>query len=309
MTQRPVVSIVTPSYNQAEYLEETMLSVLNQNYPNIEYIVIDGGSGDGSPDIIHRYADRLAYWVSEPDRGQAHALQKGFSRASGEIMAFLNSDDVYLPGAVDTAVGALQVDPGLAMIHGDSIFVDGDGQEIGRKVGLEGDFLKYFLLQLNPISQPSAFIRWRAYDLVGGIDPTLQMTMDYDLWCRMLLRGMRAQHVPVALSRFRIHDRSKTKRSIVASAEERWRLLGQYLDHPELGPSLAPYRKRLYGMAHLRFANAHWISGNNQEAYTHFQQMLRMAPQCVFTRTGVSLVMRFVLGRRYLRRRTMVQVD
>ena len=138
MTQQPVVSIVTPSYNQAEFLEETMLSVLNQGYPNIEYIVIDGGSSDGSVDIIRRYTDRLAYWVSEPDRGQAHALQKGFTHASGEIIAFLNSDDAYLPGAVDTAVGALLADPELAMVHGDSICVDGDGRQIGwQQVELE----------------------------------------------------------------------------------------------------------------------------------------------------------------------------
>ncbi len=303
MTQPPLVSIVTPSYNQAQFLRETMHSVLSQDYPNIEYIVIDGGSSDGSPDIILEYTDRLAYWVSEPDQGQADALQRGFARASGEIIAFLNSDDVYLPGAVGTAVEALEADPGLALIHGDSIYVDASGQEIGRKIGLGGDFLGHFLDQFNPISQPSTFLRKRAYDVAGGIDPTLHLAMDYDLWCRIGLRGMRMEHLAVDLSLFRLHDESKTKLNIVAFAEERWKLLEQYLDDPVLGPSLAPYRRRLYGMAHLRFANAHWMSGEKQEAYTHFRQMLRIAPGCVFSRVGRSLVARFVLRRRTLRKR------
>jgi glycosyltransferase involved in cell wall biosynthesis len=305
MSELPKVSIVTPSYNQAEFLEETMLSVLSQDYPNIEYLVIDGGSNDGSVEIIRRYTDRLAYWVSEPDRGQAHALQKGFAGASGEIIAFLNSDDVYLPGAVDTAVEALQADPGLAVVHGDSIYVDAAGEEIGRKVGLGGDFLGHFLLQFNPISQPSTFLRRSAYDVAGGIDPTLHLAMDYDLWCRIGLRGMRIRHLPVALSLFRIHSQSKTKRNIVAFAEERWRLLEQYLDDPVLGPNLAPYRRRLYGMAHLRFANAHWMSGERREAYSRFGQTLRTAPRCVFSRLGFSLLARFILRRRYLRKRTI----
>lgn len=309
MTQPPLVSIVTPSYNQAEFLEETMLSVLSQDYANIEYLVIDGGSSDGSADIIRKCADRLAYWVSEPDRGQAHALQKGFARTSGEIIAFLNSDDAYRPGAVGTAVEALQADPGLALVHGDSIYVDAAGREIGRKVGLGGDFLSYFLLQFNPISQPSTFLRRSAYDEAGGVDPTLQLAMDYDLWCRIGLRGMRIRYLPVALSLFRIHGQSKTKLNIVAFAEERWRLLEQYLDDPTLGPILAPYRRRLYGMAHLRLADAHWTSGEKQEAYSHFGQMLRMAPACVFTRVGLSLLARFVLRRRQLRKRTIDLVE
>jgi glycosyltransferase involved in cell wall biosynthesis len=305
MTQLPLVSIVTPSYNQARFLEETMLSVLSQDYPNIEYLVIDGGSSDGSAEIIRRYADRLAFWVSEPDRGQAHALQKGFARALGEIIAFLNSDDVYLPGAVATAVEILQDDPELMMVHGDSIYVDAAGQEIGRKVGAGGDFLSHFLRQFNPISQPSTFLRRSAYDIAGGIDPTLHLAMDYDLWCRIGLRGMRIRYLPVPLSLFRIHGQSKTKLNIVAFAEERWRLLEQYLGDPVLGPRLAPYHRRLYGMAHLRFANAYWMSGEKREAHSHFWQMLQMAPRCMFSRVGFSLLARFVLRRRHLRRRAI----
>jgi len=305
----PRVSIVTPSYNQAVYLEETIRSVLLQDYANLEYIVIDGNSTDGSVDIIRRYEDQLTYWISEPDHGQADALQKGFARATGEIVAYLNSDDVYLHGAVRTAVEALQADPELAMVHGDSICVDAAGQEIGHKAGFGGDFLSHYLQQVNPISQPSAFLRRNAYDVAGGIDPTLQLAMDFDLWCRIGLRGMRIRHLPVPMSLFRIHGQSKTKLNTVAFAEERWRLLERYLDDPVLGPRLLPYRHRLYGMAHLRYANAHWMSGEPRDALTHYRHMMRKAPRCVLSRPALSLLARLVLNRRYLRKPITERVD
>jgi glycosyltransferase involved in cell wall biosynthesis len=119
----PVISIVTPSYNQASFLEETILSVLNQGYENLEYTVIDGGSTDGSVEIIRKYEARLAHWVSEPDEGQYHALQKGFSRAQGDLLGWLNSDDVYLPGAL-TAVGRAYANHPDSCIAGPVINVD-----------------------------------------------------------------------------------------------------------------------------------------------------------------------------------------
>ncbi len=123
----PRVSIVTPSFNQAAFLEETIQSVLSQDYPNLEYIIIDGGSTDGSVEIIKKYADKLAYWVSEKDTGQADAINKGLIRVTGEIVAWLNSDDIYLPGTIRAAVEALQAHPDCGLVYGDVLSVDAKG--------------------------------------------------------------------------------------------------------------------------------------------------------------------------------------
>ena len=124
MPDQPLVSIITPSYNQAAFLEQTLCSVLDQDYPNLEYLVVDGGSDDGSVEIIKRYELRLAWWVSEKDRGQVEAINKGLAHAKGEYVAWLNSDDFYLPGAVLSAVEALQARPDAALVHGDVLAVD-----------------------------------------------------------------------------------------------------------------------------------------------------------------------------------------
>jgi len=128
----PTISVVTPSFNQGRFLEATMRSVLEQSYPKIEYIVVDGGSTDGSQEIIKQYANRLAWWVSEPDNGQTDAINKGFSRATGEIFAWLNSDDTYEPGAMAGAVAFLQKNPEVGMVYGDTNFIDAEGRVIGK---------------------------------------------------------------------------------------------------------------------------------------------------------------------------------
>ncbi|HLA97025.1 MAG TPA: glycosyltransferase family 2 protein, partial [Anaerolineales bacterium] len=137
---QPLVSIVTPSFNQGRFLEETIQSVLAQDYPRIEYLIVDGGSTDGSLEIIRRYADRLGWWVSEPDRGQTEALNKGFARARGEIFAWLNSDDTYLPQAVSEAVAYLQAHPEAGMVYGDANLVDEHGRVIGKFPARQTDY-------------------------------------------------------------------------------------------------------------------------------------------------------------------------
>ena len=137
----PTVTVVTPSYNQADYLEETIRSVLNQSYSYLEYIIVDGGSTDGSVEIIRKYSDKLAWWISEPDQGQTDAINKGFAKANGDILAWLNSDDTYLEGAVSEAVDYLEANPEVGMVYGDANLINDDGN-----ISMLHTLRKYFLL-------------------------------------------------------------------------------------------------------------------------------------------------------------------
>jgi len=204
----PLVSIVTPSFNQARFLEQTILSVLSQDYPNLEYIIVDGGSTDGSVDIIRKVADRLAWWVSEPDQGQTDALNKGFAHARGEIFAWLNSDDTYLPGAITQAVEALHAHPEAAMVYGDANLVDEVGMFISRFPARQTS-LKNMLRGSVHIPQQSTFFRARLWRQVGPLDPSFHFAMDYDLWVR-LARHAPLIYIPSLWANFRLHGGGKT---------------------------------------------------------------------------------------------------
>ena len=180
MKDQPLVTIVTPSFNQAPYLETTIRSVLEQDYPNIEYIVMDGGSNDGSTEIIKRYADRLAYWESEKDKGQTDAINKGFARSHGEILAWLNSDDVLYPHAVREAVAYLTEHPECGLVYGDSDFIDAKGNVIGRFNAKQTDYKKLTEGYVH-IPQQASFWRADLWKQVGPLDDTIYFAMDYDL--------------------------------------------------------------------------------------------------------------------------------
>lgn len=305
----PRVSIVTPSYNQAQFIEETIRSVLLQGYPNLEYIIIDGGSTDGSVEIIQKYEPWLTYWVSEPDEGQADAISKGFARAKGDVVAYLNSDDVYLPGAISCAVSHFAQDSGLALLHGDLLLVDASTSKVGKRHGKEGDFLRFFLRLSNPILQPSTFLTREALEAVGGVDAAFHFAMDYDLWCRVGLRDLKIQHVSEYLSLFRIHGRSKTRTDVLSFAQERLQMVEKYLDDPELAPKLRPYWDRLYAMADMHLAGALWLSGQKDRAHTHYRKAAKRAPLVVLSWRGMSLLVRFALGIRSFRGRFVDSID
>lgn len=202
------ISVVTPSYNQGQFLERTIVSVLNQNYPNLEYIIIDGGSTDGSVEIIKKYERYIAYWVSEPDDGQSHALVKGFDRATGEILAWLNSDDMYLSGALFTAARMFRGHPEAAVVYGDYIRVDTDDRCIAlkrmpsfeHKICLYADII---------VIQPASFFSRKAFFEAGGIDTSFNYTMDYDLISRLAKCG-EVLHINKYLAAFRFYSASKT---------------------------------------------------------------------------------------------------
>jgi hypothetical protein len=235
----PSVSIVTPSYNQARFLEETIRSVLLQGYPNLQYIVIDGGSSDGSADILRRYEPWLADWVSEEDRGQSHAINKGFARARGEVVAWLNSDDLYTPQAVGAATRAFSEHPAVGVVYGDCQHIDA-GSRLVRTRLLPGHDLGEVVVY-NYIAQPATFIRRRAVEHVNGVDESLHLAMDFDLWVRLGV-AFDFIHVPVCLACFRVHVDAKSSQpwTFVPEIEA---VLERLFERADLPPAVAG-RKR-----------------------------------------------------------------
>ncbi len=183
--EKPLVSIVTPSLNHEEFIEETIQSVLSQDYRRIEYFVVDGGSTDNTLQILERYRDRLKF-VSEPDRGQADAIQKGFSLTSGEIVAWLNSDDTYTPKAISKAVDALTNSPHCIGVYGGVDLIDRAG--VLLHTWLTDDFSRLRIARYSYVPQQSCFVRRSAIEEFGGPDLSFDLAMDFELWLRLTVR-------------------------------------------------------------------------------------------------------------------------
>ncbi|RLF26835.1 MAG: glycosyltransferase, partial [Thermoplasmata archaeon] len=177
----PRITIVTPSYNQGRFLEETILSVINQDYPNLEYFIIDGGSNDNSVDIIKKYEDKIDWWVSEPDEGQSDAINKGFSKATGDFLTWVNSDDILLPGALDTVCKVVKENPSVQWIAGNTVWIDADGKII-RCSRLPNYSRLLSKMGLLVVGGPSTFFARSLYKTVKGLRLDLFFAMDIDLW-------------------------------------------------------------------------------------------------------------------------------
>ena len=207
MTDFPLVTIVTPSYNQAVFLERTILSVLNQDYSNIEYIVIDGGSTDGSIDIIKKYQDRISFWISESDNGQSQAINKGFKKATGEIFNWLNSDDLLMPSATTIAVHYLERQPDYGMVYGDRLVVDENDNVLGC-VELPS-FSRCFYRFGRFLPQETGFFRRDIWNRANGLDESLHISMDRDLWLKFM-KLSNIYHIPFVMGSWRQHANAKS---------------------------------------------------------------------------------------------------
>lgn len=205
--QQPLVSVITPALNAAEFLEETIRSVLAQDYPRIEYLVMDGGSTDGTLEILHRYRGRLEF-VSAADGGTADAINGGFRQARGEILAWLGADDLYLPGAVSAAVAALAEDSAAGAVYGEGYWIGADGRTLGRYPTV-APYTPAAFRRECPICQPACFLRREALEAVGGLDASLESAFDYDLWIRLSGR-YRFRAIPQYLAQSRMHGRNKS---------------------------------------------------------------------------------------------------
>lgn len=248
----PKISIVTPSFNQSEFIGRTLKSVLDQSYPNLEFYVQDGGSTDGSTDVLMRYSNRLTGWESCPDNGQSQAINDGFAKTSGEIMAWLNSDDILLPGALACVAEYFSHHPDVDVIYGNRILINENDQEIGRWIMPPHD--NQVLSWEDFIPQETIFWRRRIWEKAGGrIDESFRFAMDWDLLVRFREAGARFVRLPQFLGGFRVHPRQKTSAEISnIGFQEMDRIRQQLLGHV---PSRTEIRKavRTYLLRHIAF--------------------------------------------------------
>ena len=272
----PRISVVTPSYNQGPYLEQTLRSVLDQDYPNLEYIVVDGGSADDSVDIIRKYADRLAWWVSEKDAGQSDAINKGFARATGDVFGYINSDDFLYPGALDAV--ARSYNAGTRWAVGWVTMIDPDGGEWPQAPEKMSTASDWFVR--NPVPQQAAFWAASLWKEFGHFRQDLRYAFDYEYWLRLRFR---ARVEPTILRRrlgsYRLHAASKTVSEYDGFEPEFERARADYL--PLLSPrerrEVAAKRRRKESERHRLLAWQALKTENVAEARWHAYQTLRRA--------------------------------
>jgi glycosyltransferase involved in cell wall biosynthesis len=263
----PLVSIVTPSYNQGRFLRRTIDSVLGQDYPRIEYLVLDGGSSDDSADILRRYGQRF-FWRSQRDAGQSDAINQGLRQARGDILAWLNSDDVLQPGAVSSVVAHFRNHPDWDLLYGNAHCIDENDRVLGAYPTAPYDFDR--LLQSCCICQPAAFWRRPIMERVGLLDDSLHFAMDYDYWMRLDRAGARLLHVPEFLASSRVHAETKTLSARLEVYREILAVSRRHADDASFSQYFAYWHHRCHERAHgwprwLRWwPGCHWWL-----AYTH----------------------------------------
>ena len=247
------LSVVTPSFNQAQFIEETIQSVLGQGYAELEFVIIDGGSTDGSVDIIKRYERWLGWWVSEPDRGQAHAINKGFARATGEVLAYINSDDTYLPGAFRRVMDALQNRPDVEWVCSPCVAEDErDHTTTLLKPCVPRDPARWLFKPSGEpycFPQPGVFMHKRLIDRIGPFREDLHYSFDYEYFQRILFAGIRPLELDAPTAKFRVHAASKTGSHAAGFAVEDMKVADLYFERVA-----HPYRRRLVRQRHAFMA-------------------------------------------------------
>jgi glycosyltransferase involved in cell wall biosynthesis len=279
-----LVSIITPSFNQASFLEQTIQSVLGQDYPHIEYLVVDGASTDGSVGIIEKYAGHLAWWVSEKDSGQADAINKGLMRARGEVVAWLNSDDYYLPGAVSAALRVFEQNSDVIMVHGDLLAVDERGQTINtltyRQLSLQD------LLCFQIIGQPAVFFRRKALEKAGMLDITYHYLLDHHLWIRLAQQG-RTLHVDQTWAAARYHAGAKNRAKAAEFGREAFRILDWAKGQPGLAEAISGVERRARASTHRVDARYLLDGGQPFSALKSWARALIIHPPTALARLNI----------------------
>ena len=288
----PLVSVITPAYNRASYLDETIQSVLSQDYPRIEYILLDDGSTDNTREVLAKYTGRII-WETHPNMGETRTVNKGFSMAKGEIVVVVNSDDPLLPGAVREAVAFMQAHPDVLVAYPDWNRIGPDSEIISHTQAREYDYL-YMLKRHYCTPGPAAFIRRRAFEVTEGRDPGFRYVADLEYWLRLGLFG-RFARIPRTLATFRVHpDSASVSQRGKAMADEHVRLLNQFYSREDLPPEVHKARSEAYSYTH--FAAALVLSPHLSEAREHVMAALKYRPvSFVLSFTRLAFLMILIL--------------
>jgi GT2 family glycosyltransferase len=267
---RPLVSVVTPSFDQGKYVGATVESVLAQDYPNIDYWVIDGGSTDDTERVLRSFeGDPRFHWVSEKDRGHADAVNKGWGRSRGQILGWLNSDDTYLPGAISTQVGALLARPDADIVYGDAVFTDADGRRLGTYWGRA--FSQYQQLRYSCVPQPTAFCRRGIVERAGPLDLSLKLALDVEYWLRASLFGS-IVHVPGEIATYRLHDASATVTQVTTFNQYVLQIVDGFYARDDIPHHLREHRDRIYADLMLASGMRHAKVGQIAEAMNYLRR-------------------------------------
>lgn len=276
MSALPRISIVTPTLNQAEFIRATIDSVLEQGYPALDYSVRDGGSTDGTLEILRSYGTRLK-WVSAPDGGQSAAINAGWRDSSGEIMAYLNSDDLYTPGALLRVGEFFAAHPEIDLLYGDCDEIDAAGKVTGAYPARAYDYLRLVRDAVNFIPQPAVFFRRRVWEAIGALDESLHYVMDFDYWLRAGVH-FRAAYLPERLAALRLHAGAKSVAQVSGFGAELERVYRRLFAQPHLPAEIKAIERQALGNVYARAADTAFWSGDLAGARQYAWQAWQRAP-------------------------------
>jgi glycosyltransferase involved in cell wall biosynthesis len=273
MDSKPLISIITPSYNQAGFLEACIQSVLTQDYTHIEYLIVDGGSQDGSVEIIRRYQDRITWWVSEKDKGQADAFNKGLNKATGKYIGWLNSDDLYMDNAVAQAIDFLEANPELAFVFGNVQSIDENGNI--TNIMRYSDWQLPDLMRFKMIGQPAVFMRADLVKKVGGLDTGYHFLLDHQLWLK-LAQEAPIRHVDRIWAAGRFHSQAKNIAHAEKFGQDAYNLVAWMENNPDLRNAFREDSKKILAGAHRMNARYLLDGKQYQQAFKVYRQGLML---------------------------------